>query len=305
MRAQKPIVLILFLVTALLVASIAYHRRKRYHRRIQFIDGIDAMYHVPDSYFDDFNALDIAARKCGRTRAECKQQYMSAVIPFSGAEKRRISGWIRKADRFIMNFDRAIALSKLFHGVEWKLCKLRDDVEGGYPHTHGEVIFLPASLLLESDESHIVRTLIHELIHVAQRKNTQIIRMLYTWFWGLTPQELQRSHPLRRASRSNPDLDKYVYLVTSKPADPPTTCVQLYNNSAGINLGSTRSALVTLSDNFQEIASCDYEHPNEAMAYILSELIVVTGPSRQPKHVGNVVFAVDALREWLKWLEVR
>lgn len=74
----------------------------------------------------------------------------------------------------------------------WRFIKIRDDIEGGLPHTRGVAIVLPASLMRSYARSAqarqwnlgLVDLLLHEQVHVIQRQRTAEFADLYTRAWG-------------------------------------------------------------------------------------------------------------------------
>ena len=95
----------------------------------------------------------------------------------------------------------------------WKMLFFHEKykIENNYPHTIGDVILLPYPKFFTSyNLSKQFDVLLHERIHVVQRKRPDMMRRVSTKHYGLTilgtcaqysdPNELQ-----------NPDVDDYVY----------------------------------------------------------------------------------------------
>lgn len=73
-----------------------------------------------------------------------------------------------------------------------------DKTEGGYPHTHGPMIYIPIGKIKESTEYTLRNIMIHELSHIHQRQKRHLWERLYSNLgfqrlpigWSV-PQELQ------------------------------------------------------------------------------------------------------------------
>lgn len=269
---------------------------------------------VPLEYFDRYNGKDKQARRCGRTEQACREQYLSAIRAFSDNEMRRVRSWVASARARVQSHPQARALRRLLRDAgPWRICKLADHVEGGFPHTHGDIIFLPQSFVSSSSreewEADKVRTMVHEWVHVAQRREAPLVRELYARFWGLSPVHIFQRDPrlrgelaqhLRNMRRSNPDVDEYIY--HSQTAQ--SACIQLYTTSKDddrLQLTSSYAARVADGLETSPQLTCAYEHPNEAMAYLLADLIVPPR-SKSDSQMADDVFTYSGLMEWLRWL---
>jgi hypothetical protein len=129
--------------------------------------------------------------------------------------------------------------------------------ESGLPHTRGTmketVIILPDTLLsIFNTQNSIVRTLIHEKIHIYQKMYPDDINE-YLNKNGFVKYSKKISIPNTRA---NPDLDEYIYMNKDK-----IIMKAVYKENA-----------TTISDVVIEpIDDYMYEHPLEYMAYIISK----------------------------------
>jgi hypothetical protein len=167
-------------------------------------------------------------------------------------------------------------------GVPWRVAVLDDRAEGGWPHTHGDIICLPRSLLASSDERHRVRTLVHERVHVFQRANPEAMRHLLVDRDGLVPVPLQHAmlgpdaarRLLRR--RSNPDLDGNLY-SDDGGATAPVSLFPSERAAAAGGLAASRVVRVQLQRDERDEGDDErdeQEHPYEAMAYRIANSIV-------------------------------
>jgi hypothetical protein len=216
--------------------------------------------------------------------------------------------------------------------------------EGGFPHTHGRTIVLPERFLksVRRNSSLAVKTIVHERLHIAQRAKRALCEQLYHDFWRLQVDDVRsdvrsyarsNTNDLMLRGRSNPDLDGKLW---AKPVDNGmrVACVCAYERpengppclSKSVNVmlvkvdrregDQTEEAEETeqidrrgwsnLTDAQGNVVECSYEHPNEAMAYIVSELVMSTSTKQNDDiHVLNdgdrsdAMFPVSAVRAWL------
>lgn len=131
------------------------------------------------------------------------------------------------------------------------------------PHTHATIICLPRTFLSQDDAT-CVQTLVHEKIHVWQRTQPWTCAAYVAVAGYLRACRRDALGPdVRRRTRSNPDIDDFVY------RRPPggATVFLLAERPTSLSDGSVTS--------LDGGASCDrYEHPYEAMAHTLSESLV-------------------------------
>jgi hypothetical protein len=272
--------------------------------------GADELANQPglEAYFRRFNVGDMTARRCASSQA-CKRDYLAAVISpddVSPVFQRALNqvadhayrACSRNAPRFLRLFPLRIAV-------------MGSNVEGGWPHTHGDVICLPdtfdsfgkAGPGNTGDPAARARTLVHEMVHVAQRQSPDWVRDTVQATWGYAP--LGRTHDLLPPSdimrlRSNPDLDGVLY---SAP-DGSVAAQQFPKRRAPRGLSDSRietilppSILEQSHLSVQRNSTCDtgttgradpirtttdlrrhqywkYEHPWERMAYEIAERVV-------------------------------
>jgi hypothetical protein len=114
--------------------------------------------------------------------------------------------------------------------LPWTFLQVRNDVDGGMPHTIHTAIVLPTQLVealaaaahphshpVDSASRRAIETLVHERMHVLQKAHPQRFRLLYDR-WGFAPVRphtavaalVSRIHATR-AERTNPDTpQRYV-----------------------------------------------------------------------------------------------
>lgn len=252
---------------------------------------------VSRSYFEGMGQGDLLARE-STSGEEYRRTYLAAakfdVVP-SDPRIQRLFGLAREGDRYCVECvkkgqitgptsEMLAALPK----VPWRFVILDDKVEGGMPHTHGNMVCLPVSFLTEEGEraskaqtQGIIKTLIHEKIHVLQRMQSDLwARTVAALGYVPIMRRKDLSADQRKRARSNPDLDDMVYSRTGY-------CATVYMLPKLDAVGEDKDEDEGLSTGWISLSltepECvdgrnmrveEYEHPNEMVAYTLSDAIV-------------------------------
>ena len=103
--------------------------------------------------------------------------YLSSIKNFTLNEKETIKFLINQIINDVNEFP------TLYYQFNWKFVKLDSNIEWGMPFTLGEYIFLPENIFSMNDEQ-LKSTLLHEQIHVIQRKNQTRFNQLYDKILG-------------------------------------------------------------------------------------------------------------------------
>lgn len=214
----------------------------------------------PDFYIRNMTVYDLRARGVVRGDDYIRQA-VSASQSFSPKEKMRLLNCVQVAEQFFINLDKKkIIINKNIRGLHipsvlqtpWIFAKTKERVyENGYPHTRMDVIFIP-SLLLDSDDVELTRTLIHEKIHVYQRHFPILVKK-YVSSIDCEPLTDRQAFPFARA---NPDLDSKVYRCKGSE-----TWLHEYNSEWPKDINDTKLSQMQNS-----------EHPYEHMAYFIASL---------------------------------
>lgn len=214
---------------------------------VEFIRG-DA-----DRYIANLSPLDLAARGVG-TPQRYVDKAVKAADEFSAGEKRRLIAAGKAADLRIINTSHTSSINgfdayKATY-IPWCFAKTAGRTyEDGMPHTRLDVIFLPETIVTpDSDEEYLVDTLIHEKIHIYQRRYPEDI-FKFIQANKFIQWKKRADDPLARA---NPDLDPYIYISGREPM------IAQYNSDSPADISD-----VTI----YPINKPDYEHPYELMAY--------------------------------------
>lgn len=153
-----------------------------------------------DKYVANFTDPDLSARRI-QSREAYLARASAAARDFTEAEKLRL--------KKLANFAAARLRSKSqpkIAALPWKFAVTRDmDYEDGIPHTRGNVIFLGDDALASADSA-LTKTLVHEQVHVFQKKHPEVIAE-YIKTGGYRPIGKRPSGLVR----ANPDLTDVIY----------------------------------------------------------------------------------------------
>jgi hypothetical protein len=152
--------------------------------------------------------------------------------------------------------------------MPWRICPSDATVENGYPHTVGDVLIIPLERIRRGGES-LAKLLVHEAVHVAQRRDPEGAYGLVVDKWGfraLTRDETSRVAQLGEA-RVNPDTDGRVYRLGNE------ICYPVFTNDpeslADIELRPSAGHA-----RFRGVAQ-NHEHPFEIMAETIADSAAV------------------------------
>jgi hypothetical protein len=222
---------------------------------IYFADCSDFKQTVDTSpFFVRMSPVDLYARRASSQR-EYKKKYMDAFEEFTPQEKDRL---VRLTSRITFA-----------PNIPWKFAKVSASIENGFPHTLEDLIVLSTRSLSFDDQS-LTETLIHEKVHVFQRKETTYVKKIIRQ-WGFFPVSPHVTHPLHR---NNPDLPAENYTLF-----PETVIMQLYHSSQPASIADSTPYIISLrTGEIQPFHNpgivpsyvSQLEHPYEIMATIMA-----------------------------------
>lgn len=200
----------------------------------------------PDGYVKNMSPTDLYARRVSSAEKYVRRASGSAMN-FSTEQQLRFNEACREADAFFQRVAVEISLcSKKLSAIPWILALTEGDkYEDGLPHTRANIIFL--SSYLNEQPKELIRTLIHEKIHIYQRLYPEEMAQLLE-VRGFPRWKLRMGIPRIRA---NPDVDPWVYMNQDK--NEPMLALYVSDQPANI------------SDVFLQDAA--FEHPFEFIAY--------------------------------------
>lgn len=214
-------------------------------------------------YFKKLSRLDLIARKISSSE-DYKTKYYSD-INFTNAEKSKLEKCIKKIDEKITKY-------KNLFNIDWKFAKISNHIELGYPHTLEDIIMLSPKFL-ETEEDQMMITLLHEKIHIYQRKfpletEELILNVLEYNIKSVNPDILE-------LARNNPDINNLNY------GKDDYVILQIYNSFSPKNIADSRVVKVINDDiqdykpdtNENKSIHMQHEHPYEIMACYLPHII--------------------------------
>lgn len=171
--------------------------------QISFLNKSEAFEKILNAnYFEKFNDLDFKLRNCENLR-ECHELYKRNLANFTLRER----GILKSLTRILNNeLEKRNLLSLRI--IPWVFAKTLS-IEAGMPHTHQDTIFLPQSFFSNNENEFVkLRTLLHEKLHIYQRKYPQKTKDYYNTL-GFT--QISPPKQLNSRKRINPDLDHFDY----------------------------------------------------------------------------------------------
>lgn len=199
----------------------------------------------PDNYVKTLTPLDLYARKVGDGN-----QYISRIAAaardFDAAQKVRYTQAALQADRFFKRTKLCGIDSNTIVSIPWVFAMTDGTAyEDGLPHTRTNIIFV--STELDETPDSLLRTLVHEKVHLYQRMNPERM-MTYLESRGYNRWKQRMGEPRVRA---NPDVDPWIYIdpLSREPM------VATYATDKPLNI----------TDVIMEQPA--FEHPYEKMAY--------------------------------------
>lgn len=222
--------LYIYLIIFLCIIGIIYLLYRRFRKntiehfdepQYQFLKPLEA-YHIieENGYFDHFNKINIRARLCANV-TDCKNKYRKELMLVDPMEEDAIK-WL--IDNMVQKIKyEKPRLAKLIN-IKLRFAKFSAKLEDNMPHTHSDIILLPASMYnkiwqlhqqsLNNDNkiNYAIQkygsTIIHELAHILQRKYPYFFNSFYESKWNfkhIQPSEIKKNENIFERARLNPD----------------------------------------------------------------------------------------------------
>jgi hypothetical protein len=146
-----------------------------------------------DRYIKNLSIYDLRARN-SQTTDEYLKIAVNSCLNFNEKQKDKLRFCALEALKYFNNH------------LNWTFALVANSYEEGFPHTRGDIIFL-SPVVLNYSNTELIKTLIHESIHIYQRYNKEVIdKYLYSNGYSISRVRDKNSH-----MRANPDLDNYIY----------------------------------------------------------------------------------------------
>jgi hypothetical protein len=201
-------------------------------------------------FYENFKEIDLKVRKV-RDINEYILNIKNDVCNFSLYEKIRLIKCCRLANKKISKKKYEWFDGKKACNIEWKFGCVDKYYEKGFPHTVNGFIILSKILLANYTDNQLIRTLIHEKIHLYQKKYKDDIK-IYLDKNGIVFHKIREENDNIRV---NPDTDNLIYKN---------------NNNNFYYEAKFNDNPDNLNDVFYYNNSSKYEHPYEQMAYEIS-----------------------------------
>lgn len=184
---------------------------------IQFINPKNAcvvLKSIKDEY--NYNKLDFILRNIDKKyKNNIYKFYCDHLIEFTQLDKKLLL-WVFNSIKLKIN-ELKLKIDLLFIFKNIQIAKFEDFVDNGYPHTNSNIIFLTAKFInlilpyfnnnnIDDMIINIGSILIHECIHIWQRRQPDKFDILYKKYWHFT--KTSNIHNLKyfsKLNRFNPD----------------------------------------------------------------------------------------------------
>lgn len=252
------------------------------------------------NYFSKFKSKESVIRNCiedenkfnkNTITNQCQNYYCKNVLEFTITDKNNIY--------YIVNLIKKKIPAKIFNYCsKLVFIKVNKNIESELPHTIHDAIVLPEIFLKQTHNfikkndtrelnKYIACTVLHEYVHILQRKNPNIFNKLYQEYWPLVN---IKSNVLNtyvgEYQRINPDGLDFYWVFKQKNGNLILPYVIL-NGASLENVSKNALILKNNNDNYQiiikdKLKNCrefiDYfckignnYHPNEISASLISE----------------------------------
>jgi hypothetical protein len=213
--------------------------KENFSSNIKFMDKNEVKDFIlkdEDKYINNLSIYDLRARK-SKTCIEYLFKAGNSTLDFTQEQKEKLIMCANQAKLYFNN------------NMDWVFALITNNYEEGFPHTRANIIFLSETIINYSNIE-LIKTLIHESVHIYQRYNKEEIKK-YLEKNNFTISRTRNNTSLMRA---NPDLDEYIY-------KDKNGIEMIANYNTEFPSGITDIKLPSLSN----------EHPFEYMAYEIAE----------------------------------
>lgn len=193
----------------------------------------------------------------------------ACTVSLNSKQRATLDHDIREANKILRSCTRLSSMAWRFVFLSSKC-----DIENNFPHTHYDTIFLYLPNYFNLSAYSRVTLLIHEKIHIYQRMYPIPYHNILFKHYNLRVDSMIHRHRDFKRVRINPDTNVLIY----KDIDD-SYVLPLYNNENATRLRDVENR--TYNENnpqktkYRSIGK--EEHPNEAIAYYLSNLLVTKG----------------------------
>jgi hypothetical protein len=184
-------VLFLILLLTILYSIVNYNTKENYITNFPSKDTIKIIFDN-SLYFKNLNKTDKTTRNL--QKKTLMKTYYNSIVSISDRDKKIIQKTLESINNKVKN--------KYLNSIDWNIAVFKN-IENNYPHTHGNTIFIPNNMISNIDN--YKDTLLHEKVHVLQRKMPQLFDTLYISYWHMKKIQFNYKYD----TRSNPDASDH------------------------------------------------------------------------------------------------
>lgn len=228
-----------------------YNRNKPYYiyqkndKKVTFVFFLskNELYQVLKNntkFYDSLTIYDLISRGVS-TKEEYIEKIKDVVENFDKEDEDKIKRLIKKANKYFKSINYEWFNGKIAAEIPWKFgTTLSTSYEKGFPHTVNDIIILNKNFIKKETDSEILKTIIHEKVHVYQKIIGAESYLSYHKFVKI------KKKGTLDLIQANPDTDEYIYFNL--------------NNKI-------KYELLYTNNDINDIEMYKYEHPFEEMAY--------------------------------------
>ena len=225
---------------------------------VYFIDKnelINILHKDSDNYYKSFLKNDLIARKISSVK-EYYNYINNSISNFTKEEKEKILRCIKIANEKIYNIKLDWFDGLKANLIDWNIgCMNSNLYENGLPHTRNDIILISKNYLKNND-IRIIKTLIHEKVHIYQKKYKDDSEKFIKYYNYTIIKEKDENDNIR----ANPDLNNFIY------KDKNNNINKAVYNKNPINIEDII---------YYPINNQSYEHPYEKMAIDIENYVKV------------------------------
>lgn len=207
-----------------------------------------------DNYYKRFTKNDMKVRNINSI-IEYNEKIENSVSDFEEKEKELLNQLIKQIDTKIKNIRLEYFDGNKCCNIKWKFGIIKNELyEEGLPHTRRKDTIIISKNLLKRDEKDLMRTLLHEKVHIYQKQNDEEVDkyLIINGYKKLKKREEKDN------IRANIDTDDWIYIDNYK----------IENKAIYINNAEKITDVIYIPCNSQKC-----EHPFENMAIEISSMI--------------------------------
>jgi hypothetical protein len=223
----------------------------------------------PDAYFERLNELDRHAMKLPTTEVAIQHMCKNSRS-FTPEEQAKIIRCCIQADQFFRNVNIPYFDGNKAAEMNWNfVITIGTSNEEGMPHTKGDIIYI-SDIVISYPDTELTATLIHEKIHVYERKYPDLMEKWMKW----AGYKRYRYQSQIETARSNPDVDGWTYIDPMGKETVVHYNVHLAEGFSHLKGIEKYSKLPTsIYDSiYPHNDSADSEHPYEMLAYRIDNM---------------------------------